>query len=156
MVGACIFCLIILAVLFFASMFVVSFIAGFLDKDFSKPRFYAYSVLVEVLSIALICFISMHNYIMPKVEKNEYYADKYGIIHGYKCPLKRSSWFTEKHNKYDILIEQGQEICDECLGHEEEKLWDLHYANMKIEERNLRYGGASEEYINNRMNKYAY
>lgn len=88
------------------------------------------------------------------MDDDEYFIDEYGNIHGDNCPYMSTPWFTQKYNKYNILIKREQEICRECLLYEEEKLWKLHYINLDFLEKHLRTHGATEDYIENRMQEY--
>lgn len=85
---------------------------------------------------------------------DEYFVDKYGNIHGDKCPYKEVPWFTTKHNKYDLIIKSDQEICKECLLYEEDKLMELHYINIEEEIKGLQLNGADDEYIEKRIKTY--
>lgn len=88
------------------------------------------------------------------MDDDEYFIDEYGNIHGDNCPYKSIPWFTKKYSKYDILIKEDQEICSECLLFEEDKLYMLHRVNLKDEILRLKRGGATEDYIKNRMQEY--
>lgn len=88
------------------------------------------------------------------MDDDEYFIDEYGNIHGDNCPYMSTPWFTQKYNKYNILIKREQEICRECLLYEEKKLWKLHYINLDFLEKHLRTHGATEDYIENRMQEY--
>ena len=88
------------------------------------------------LIISIIILFEWGSTIFPFMNDNEYFVDKYGNIHGYNCPYKGVPWFTRKHSKYDILIEKNQQICRECLLHEEDKIWDLHYTNLELRAKN--------------------
>lgn len=85
---------------------------------------------------------------------DKYFVDKYGNIHGDNCPYKSIPWFSKKYSKYDILIKKDQEICRECLLYEEDKLWELHYINLELRKKYLRINGATEDYIEKKMQEY--
>lgn len=82
---------------------------------------------------------------LPIMGKYEYIIDKYGTIHGTKCPHKKSLWFKTKYKKYDILMETDQEICTDCLLFEEEKLLLLHQHNLEESVRYYKSIGVKEE-----------
>ena len=106
-----------------------------------------------ILAIVVI-IISGASFIFPFMSDDEYFVDKYGNIHGNKCPYKEVPWFTTKHSKYDILIEEEQEICDECLFIEKDKLIMIHFANIEELVLCLRINGAPEDYIEKRIKTY--
>lgn len=108
-----------------------------------------------ILAIVVI-IISGVSFILPFMSDDEYFVDKYGNIHGNKCPYKEVPWFTTKHNKYDLIIKSDQEICKECLLYEEDKLMELHYINIEEEIKGLQLNGADDEYIENRLKQYYY
>lgn len=84
---------------------------------------------------------------LPIMGKYEYIIDKYGTIHGTKCPLKKSLWFKVKHKKYDIIMETDQTICTECLLFEKDKLWLLHQYNLKQDIEHSIRQKVGDEYI---------
>lgn len=112
-----------------------------------------YFIIIGVILLLCILFSNMHT-ILPIIDDDEYFVDEYGNIHGESCPYKSVPWFTTKHSKYNILIIKGQKICRECLLLEEDKLLILHDVNVENEINRLRRAGASEEYINNKIDIY--
>lgn len=120
-------------------------------SDESKTFCKIICILVIVVTI-----ISNVSFIFPFMSDDEYFVDKYGNIHGDKCPYKEVPWFTQKHSKYDIIIKSDQEICRECLLYEEDKLMELHYINIEEEIKGLQLNGADDEYIENRLKQYYY
>lgn len=109
-----------------------------------------------LLGIIFVSGVLVKNYttIFPVCSEAEYFIDEYGNIHSDNCPYKSPPWFTRKYNKYDILIGRDQEICEECLYYEKDKLWALHYINIDLNEKLLRINGATEEYIEKRRQEY--
>lgn len=120
-------------------------------SDESKTFCKIICILVIVVTI-----ISNVSFIFPFMSDDEYFVDKYGNIHGDKCPYKEVPWFTTKHNKYDLIIKSDQEICKECLLYEKDKLMELHYINIEEEIKGLQLNGADDEYIENRLKQYYY
>ena len=118
-------------------------------SDESKTFCKIICILVIVVTI-----ISNVSFIFPFMSDDEYFVDKYGNIHGDKCPYKEVPWFTTKHNKYDLIIKSDQEICKECLLYEEDKLMELHYINIEEEIKGLQLNGADDEYIEKRIKTY--
>ena len=117
-------------------------------------KYYGY-ILTALLFGGII--VHTYRYVLPIMSQYEYVVDKYGNIHDKNCAYYKhnhSYAFKRKYNKYDILIEKEQELCSECLLYEKEKLWALHYINL--EELVLRYrrGGATDDYINQVLDKY--
>ena len=112
-----------------------------------------YFTFLGILAIIAIT-ISASSFIFPFMGDDKYFVDKYGNIHGNNCPYKEVPWLTAKHSKYDIIIEEEQEICDECLSVEKDKLIMLHYANMKELVLSWRMNGAPEDYIENKIKAY--
>ena len=106
----------------------------------------AYFLFLGILLAGYLLIVNFTT-IFPICCDGEYFVDKYGNIHGNSCPYQGTPWFTKKYDKYDILIKENQEICRECLLYEEEKLWELHYINLELQEKNLTRAGASKEYI---------
>lgn len=112
-----------------------------------------YCKFIAVIAIFLIVALNA-SYIFPFMGDDKYFIDKYGNIHGSKCPYKEVPWFTTKHNKYDFIMKSGQEICTECLLYEEDKLMELHCINIEEEILRLKRSGAPDEYIENRIKQY--
>ena len=108
-----------------------------------------------ILAIVVIIIFGA-SFIFPFMSDDEYFVDKYGNIHGNKCPYKEVPWFTTKHSKYDLIIKSDQEICKECLLYEEDKLMELHYINIEEEIKGMQLNGADDEYIENRLKQYYY
>jgi len=92
--------------------------------------------------------------VFPIMGEDEYFVDEYGCIHDKHCPYKDVPWFTVKHRKYDFIRMKGQDICKECLLLEEEKLNTLHEINIEREVLRLKRAGASDDYINNKLEQY--
>lgn len=112
-----------------------------------------YFIFLSVLASIMI-FVSYAHTIFPVMDDDEFFVDKYGTIHGKYCPYKDVPWFTQKHSKYDILMKNDQDICNECLLHEKSKLYTLHAFNFKEKILQLKREGAPEEYISNTMEEY--
>lgn len=101
----------------------------------SDGKFY----IVFVLSIFLILiFIKSFHTIFPFMDDDEYFVDEYGCIHGNGCPYNSAPWFTIKHSKYNFLMEEGQEICRECLLLEEDKLMNIDEINKNNRSKHKR------------------
>lgn len=84
--------------------------------------------------------------IFPVVGECEYWVDKYGIIHDEYCEYKKNPWFTEKYNKYEFMLETGQDLCDECMYDEIDILKELHYYNLDRRLFYLQLSGADKDY----------
>ena len=111
-----------------------------------------------IISIILIGLFFAHprifHFVLPIMEDDEYFVDENCIIHSDNCPYKGVPWFAQKFSKYEILIKKGEEICNECLLQEEDKLWDLHYINLELLEKFYRRNGANEKYIEQKLNQF--
>lgn len=112
-----------------------------------------YFIFLSILAVLAIVVFSLPT-MLPIMDDDEYFIDNNGYIHENDCPLRKSPWFTRKYSKYDILIEEDQEICGECLSFEKDKLFMLHRINLKEEILRLKRAGATEEYISDKMMKY--
>lgn len=112
-----------------------------------------YFIFLSILAVFAIVVFSLPT-MLPIMDDDEYFIDNNGYIHENDCPLRKNPWFTRKYSKYDILIEEDQEICGECLSFEKDKLFMLHRINLKEEILRLKRAGATEEYISDKMMKY--
>lgn len=120
-------------------------------KEWSDGAVYFTFLAVLACITLLVCQLQT---ILPVMGDDKYFVDKYGNIHGDNCPYKSIPWFSKKYSKYDILIKKDQEICRECLLYEEDKLWELHYINLELRKKYLRINGATEDYIEKKMQEY--
>lgn len=108
-----------------------------------------------IMTMLAICiFLSFVRTIFPYVEEDEFFVDKYGEIHGKYCPKEDAPWFTTKYDRYNILIERDQYICNECLSFEEDKLFMLHKYNLKKRIQFLKSEGLSVEEISDDIKIY--
>ena len=111
-------------------------------------------IIFLVIIVGIIIVFSNLSTILPIMDNDEYFIDENNIIHGSDCPYKNVPWFTTKHSKYNLLLRKDQEICRDCLLFEEEKLWELHYINIDLRIKELRANGATENYIEKKMQEY--
>lgn len=94
--------------------------------------------------------------IFPIMDYDEYFVDKYGTIHNKDCSYKSVPWFTKKESKYDFIKKKGQKYCQECISSfDEEKMEDLHQLNVEHRILYLRSRGATQEYIDKELERYA-
>lgn len=115
----------------------------------------AYCLFVLVL-FGIGEFATNFRTIFPIMDYDEYFVDKYGTIHNKNCPYKSVPWFTKKEPKYDIMRKKGQRYCNECVSaFDEGKMEDLHLFNVENRMSYLRSRGATQEYIDKELNKYA-
>lgn len=98
------------------------------------------ALCIIVSSVLLILVLFNAKTIFPFVGDCEYYEEKgrvdrnisYVVIHNAQCPLNHSKWFTRKENKYNILVKQDADFCDECFDeYEIRKLIMLHKLNLR-------------------------
>lgn len=113
----------------------------------------AYALFLLALTAIAITIHSLPT-ILPIMDDDEYYVDKNGVLHDKYCPYSKIPWFTQKHSKYDILIEADQTLCMECLSYDEDKLYVLHKLNLRNEITRMRLGQLPEEEIRAEILKY--
>ena len=120
--------------------------------------------LILVLLFIGLVVVSNYKYVFPFMSETDYCietitdkSDGYTIYlyHNKNCPEYTNHWLCEKNSKYDIIIRQKASFCTTCFDKEEiYKLIPISNANLESFCRNLKFNGATDDYIKQRVKFY--
>ena len=105
--------------------------------------------IFECVLIAFVwCIAINYHTIFPVIDDDEYFVDKYDIVHNGRCPDVAVPWFQTKAPKFYFIKNKNWIFCDKCFSAvEQQQMYAMHTYNLKIIVQELRKKGSSNEEI---------